>query len=594
MSQHARVGRPPTTPTLHMAAMHGKWQSIAFILNHMTGVDVNRRDDRGRTPLQCVVGNLLRHAGSVRDNRRCLDLLLDAGAAAEATDLTGWSSLTEACYVGQARIVRKLMSSVARHAFAAAATTRRRNTPRRRVPLCVAAEFGHADVMAVLVAHGEDVDEADASGNTPLHYVIIRALMDIGAGRSCRAPAANVMTMLDCLLLQRANVNVKNARGMTPLYMAIKNRLSHVYRALLNSGRSDPNIGSGYLFPLCAAVENDDADAVELLLARGARTRYSAGPASIPPPWVRLPLCIAALKGNPAIVRLLLTHGARTNVVDDTRFTPLHNTIQFVFQAVLCNACDDGVCQRTTSCARLLLDHGADPDRPTCLGRTLTGVIVLHLFFARRMLTDVYRDAHPVIAFRTVLLDTFRLLVDRGATVDDSAVLGCYASPARIANFIVRTDAKSHEFLLWLLRSAAADRARFRLISAFCEALDDHLSAAVASTTRFSVDLCKMAVLTGYQIRLSDVEDVQRFDSAALSPVVIDNVIEWLNFHRRHPQTLTNQCRTTVARTMAAAGRRRRRSVESLIDQLTQIPNAMRLYLKYDGPWNELSGGRLE
>jgi ankyrin repeat protein len=572
--------------------MHGKWQSISFVLTRTTNVDVNERDEWGRTPLQCVVSNLLQRVGSVRDNWRCLDLLLNAGAAVDATDRIGWSSLTEACYAGDAKIVWKLMSSVSKRPVATA-RTRRRNTsraPRRRVPLCVAAEFGHDDVMSVLVAHGEDVDEADAGGNTPLHYVISRALTDTDA--RCRSgPAANVMRMLDCLLLQRANVNVANSRGLTPLYMAVKNRLPNIYRVLLNTGRSEPNLGSGRLFPLCAAAENDDADAVELLLAAGARTRSGVGPASIQPPWVRLPLCIASLHCNPAIVRLLLDHGAGANVADDTTFSPLHNTIQFVFQSALCNVCDDGVFQRAKSCVRLLLDHGADPDRPKCLGRTPTGVIVLHLFFARRMLAAVHRDAYPAIAFRSALLETFRQLVDHGATVDDSAVLGCYASPARVANFVVRTDAKSREFLLWLVRSAAADRARFRLISAFCEALDDRHSTAVASTTRFSADVCKAAVLAGYRILASDIDDVRRLDDADLSPVARDDVVEWLDFQRRHPQSLMSQCRAAVARSMAAAARCRRRGVDSLIDRLTQIPNAMRLYLKYDGSWNEFSSG---
>jgi hypothetical protein len=44
-----------------------------------------------------------------------------------------------------------------------------------------AASAGHVDIVRLLVAHGADVNAVSGSGNTPLMYACVSALLDNGA-----------------------------------------------------------------------------------------------------------------------------------------------------------------------------------------------------------------------------------------------------------------------------------------------------------------------------------------------------------------------------------------------------------------------------
>lgn len=187
-------------------------------------VDVNARDDDGRTPLL---------SAAVAGYREVVEVLLANHAEIDAKDKKGRSALQVAAYWGQQDVAKLLLGSKAEfgiHDVAACGEIGKVNAllaenpglaskvdSDGNTPLHGAARNDHKDVVKVLLAHGAEVNAKDNEGATPLH---------LAAGRGNKDVA-------ELLLANKAEVNAKRRGDATPLHNAASGGHKDVMRLLL-------------------------------------------------------------------------------------------------------------------------------------------------------------------------------------------------------------------------------------------------------------------------------------------------------------------------------------------------------------------------
>ncbi|MGA2222165.1 MAG: ankyrin repeat domain-containing protein [Verrucomicrobiia bacterium] len=181
-------------------------------------------------------------------------------------------------------------------------------------------------VKALLKANPDLVFSKDDDGGTPLHYVALpdkRFLANYVYGDKTALAKAykSRREIAELLLNHKADINVKNKRDETPLFIAAR---------------------------------KGDQDIVELLLNNHAdvNTKTKEG---------RTPLFEAACKGLKDIVKLLLDNKADVNASEVNGWTPLHS-------AVSMSANKDVV--------ELLLIHKADSNAKLRSGETPLGLAI--------------------------------------------------------------------------------------------------------------------------------------------------------------------------------------------------------------------------
>ena len=162
-----------------------------------------------------------------------------------------------------------------------------------RTPLHRTAEYGHTDLVKLLMDRGADPNEADKSGTTPLHWAA-------KSGRAC---------LVKLLIERGADPDKKDDTGKTPLFKAVEynqferhTEATDSVRILLDGG-ADPNVHAWDPTPLHRAAEFGRKDLVKLLLERGADPNETDGVGSTLLHW-------AAQFGKADLVRLLMKKGA--------------------------------------------------------------------------------------------------------------------------------------------------------------------------------------------------------------------------------------------------------------------------------------------
>jgi ankyrin repeat protein len=175
-------------------------------------------------------------------------------------------------------------------------------------PLLLAAQNGHADVATVLLKAGAQVNRINPiTGSLPL---IIAA----------QQGHAQVVT---ALLAAGAEVNRVDTSGAFPLLQAAQNGHADVVAALLAAGAQvNQTCEIDGSFPLFVAAHEGHADVVAALLAAGAQV--NKGDQSVG----GLPLIIAAQQGHAEVVAALLAAGAEVNRVDTSGAFPVLQAAQ--------------------------------------------------------------------------------------------------------------------------------------------------------------------------------------------------------------------------------------------------------------------------
>ena len=176
----------------------------------------------------------------------------------------------------------------------------------RDYPINVAAAFGPAEMVAVLLEAGADIEQPGRDGLHPLHNAVFLGHKDIVA-----------------LLIQKgAMVDAKDKLGRTPLvtFAATGGKDIEIPRMLLAAGAS-PDIESAKAddspTALQYAAETGNIELAEMLIAAHADVNHRNVVG-----WT--PLHQAVENVRPQIVRLLIAHGADVNLKNKLGKTPLY------------------------------------------------------------------------------------------------------------------------------------------------------------------------------------------------------------------------------------------------------------------------------
>ena len=186
---------------LHCAAEAGQCESIRFLLD--SGMNVDLRDDFGRTPLHCATDQ--RHMLAI-------ELLLDMGADPNTRDHVGIMLIHDAAQIGDERLMRRLLRDERVDISA--------TTVRGKTALHCAATEGHAEIVRMLLDVGVEIDAKGGGGYTALHLAawwgredVVRLLLEAGA-----------------------NVNTKGDDKTTARYLAATANHKSIQELLLEHG----------------------------------------------------------------------------------------------------------------------------------------------------------------------------------------------------------------------------------------------------------------------------------------------------------------------------------------------------------------------
>lgn len=306
---------------LHDACAEGSSGAMAALLRH--GADSGRLDKKGRAPL---------HLAAERGHLLAVRALVATGANVGLRyGSNECSPLDVAAVSGHVRVVKAIVPHVSDINAAASDG---------RTALHRAAFFNQAGVIDALVRAGADVDACDSECHwTPLH----------DASSQCSSDAVAV------LVAHGANINVMDKEGRAPLHLITEGGHAPAARALLAAGADcGLRYGDSELSVLDLAVREahlelmqevmkhvdvndagslgytalhhaafwDEAAVIDSLVEAGAdsEARDIDG---------RTPLHAAALKGSSEAVVALVRHGVELNALDGEGRAPLHLAAEY-------------------------------------------------------------------------------------------------------------------------------------------------------------------------------------------------------------------------------------------------------------------------
>ncbi len=191
---------------LHGVAASGAVSSITEMLAN--GLDPNLRDDNGRTPF---------HVAVFLKQRAAMEALAKGGADVNALDKQRYDAVTIAAVADDP----ETMSLAIRLGNRAGNTT----SIYDGTALIAAAHLGHDEVVRRLIAAGAPLDHVNNLGWTALIEAVI-----LGDGRKRH------QACVEALLAAKANPNLADRNGMTPLALAKACGYSEMVRMIEMAG----------------------------------------------------------------------------------------------------------------------------------------------------------------------------------------------------------------------------------------------------------------------------------------------------------------------------------------------------------------------
>lgn len=241
-----------------------------------SGVDVNARDSRGKTPLMHVVYN-----------PDFMKVLLEAGADVNARDEDGMTTLMFAvcAYKENLKVIKRLID---------AGADVNAEDEDGVTALMLAAQNNKAEVVRMLLRSDTNVDAKDRNGVSALMYAvwrqstwqdspdlkIVHTLLSAGANVNARNKdgmtalmfATNDLEIVNTLLQAGADVNARDEEGMTVLMHAVSNGSNpDSIGALLEAGADvNERDGDGMTALMYAVWQSSPSlEAIDVLLKFG-------------------------------------------------------------------------------------------------------------------------------------------------------------------------------------------------------------------------------------------------------------------------------------------------------------------------------------
>lgn len=206
----------------------------------------------------------------------------------------------------------------------------------------------HGETLKYLVKKIPVFDEPDEQGVTPLFYAcsidnsfeLVKILIDRGANVNFKnssrmipidAAISNKSFDIARLLLDNgADLSLSKNSGLTNLLILIKNKncsteaeisiAAELLDAITGLGTDLNQAGNDGITPLLAAISQNNAGMLELLIKKGADIDQKD-------PGGRTPLMNAIINGHYQMAELLIGKEARLNISDNEGLTALHHAI---------------------------------------------------------------------------------------------------------------------------------------------------------------------------------------------------------------------------------------------------------------------------
>jgi ankyrin repeat protein len=327
--------------------------------------DVNRRNADGSTPLQWAVYNgdvaevrrLLRAGANVSlannygatpmslaaevANTEILKVLLEVGANADSPNADGQTALQLVARTGNVEAATLLLDH--------GATVDAKEKFGGQTALMWASARRHPEMMRFLISKGADVNAASIERNYQRHVQAEGRPKNLDSGGLTPllyAARENCIACVGVLLENKADINLPDPDGVSPLLVAIMNANWDLARQLIEAG-ADVNqwniFGEAPLFTATSLRTRTDGGRasidplnttsglaiLRLLLERGAdpnmqlffRPANARGTTST---RGSTPLILAATNADFEVVTLLLEHGADATIYLADRQTPIH------------------------------------------------------------------------------------------------------------------------------------------------------------------------------------------------------------------------------------------------------------------------------
>lgn len=255
-------------------------KNIVQILLKKGGIDLNKRDAEGNTPL---------YYACLKGYRDIVILLLDNGADAAVTNNRSESPLHAAARSGNKEIISRLLVEKE--------IDLNTTDNEGRTPLLCLLDNKRTDAALFLVDKGADTDIADSTGHKAIDYATAHGLREV----------------VSRLSIEKSS----DVFGNTPLHQAVYNGQSEIVRTLLAASGEMLNApNDNGETPLMIACMKANLMTATLLIEAGADVDKALLNGTAP-------LHFAAQSGNKFIGRALLEAKASINVQNENGETPL-------------------------------------------------------------------------------------------------------------------------------------------------------------------------------------------------------------------------------------------------------------------------------
>ncbi len=298
---------------LNCAIKDKSYTNLEILLS--AGADPNFENDTNHRPL-----NLAVHMGS----ETIINLLLMANANPNLPSKLygGLRPLNQSMFTGTQNIIQLLLS--------ANANPNHRDKD-NELPLNVAINNRCPDIIMCLLKNGANPNMTDSDGFTSLHMAVKNGYSNImqlllklevdpnisnNVGWTPLFTAINnkvVFNDIEQLLSFRANVNIQDISGMTPLDLAIEKGQTETIKILLDYGA---------ICEIHTAAESENIEVFTLLLTNKKAVNKTESKGET----ILHKVCI---KGNLSQIKILMKHGSNINAVNHCKRTPLHLAIYY-------------------------------------------------------------------------------------------------------------------------------------------------------------------------------------------------------------------------------------------------------------------------